>query len=138
MILCCLHPTPIALYSKIVHHLLLLVSCKVLEMLVTVLHCYRRDAEDKWKKMSRQVIDFLLPLLVKQEVVLDTVEDYGMLVLLYDAVAPVSFRPADVLLKVLFAPVDLVRVRIGLKLYEAVIQVFSDQLMCFCKYYLHL
>ena len=81
---------------------------KVLAMLVTVLHCYHRDAEDKWKKMSRQVVDLLLPLLVKQEVVLDTTEDYEILVFLFDAVAPVSFRPVDVLLKVLFAPVNLV------------------------------
>ena len=77
-------------------------------MLVTVLNCYHRDAEDKWKKMSRQVIDFLLPQLMKQEVLLDTIEEYEMLKSLFDAVAPVSFRPADVLLKVLFAPVDLV------------------------------
>lgn len=41
---------------------------EVLEMLTMVLNCYQREDEDKWKKMSRQVIDMLLPMLAKQQV----------------------------------------------------------------------
>ena len=40
---------------------------QVLEMLVTVLNCYQRD-EVKWKDLSGQIIDLLLPLLANQKV----------------------------------------------------------------------
>jgi len=33
-----------------------------------VLQQCRRDSEDRWKRMSRQVVDFLLPLLQQQQV----------------------------------------------------------------------
>lgn len=36
-------------------------------MLVTVLNCYQRD-EVKWRDMSAQIIDLLLPLLANQKV----------------------------------------------------------------------
>lgn len=36
-------------------------------MLVTVLNCYQRD-EVKWRDMSAQIIDLLLPLLASQKV----------------------------------------------------------------------
>ena len=36
-------------------------------MLVTVLNCYQRE-EVKWKDMSGQIINLLLPLLAKQKV----------------------------------------------------------------------
>ena len=36
-------------------------------MLVTVLNCYQRD-EVKWKDLSGQIIDLLLPLLANQKV----------------------------------------------------------------------
>ena len=36
-------------------------------MLVVVLNCYQRD-EVKWRNMSGQVIDLLLPLLANQKV----------------------------------------------------------------------
>ena len=40
---------------------------QVLEMLVTVLNCYQRE-EVKWKDLSRQIIDLLLPLLANNKV----------------------------------------------------------------------
>lgn len=40
---------------------------QVLEMLVTVVNCYQRD-EVKWKRLSGQIIDLLLPLLANQKV----------------------------------------------------------------------
>ena len=40
---------------------------QVLEMLVTVVNCYQRD-EVKWKSLSGQIIDLLLPLLANQKV----------------------------------------------------------------------
>ena len=36
-------------------------------MLVTVLNCYQRE-EVKWKDLSRQIIDLLLPLLANNKV----------------------------------------------------------------------
>ena len=48
---------------------------QVLEMLVTVLNCYQRD-EVKWKDLSGQIIDLLLPLLANQKVELLVQIDY--------------------------------------------------------------
>ena len=37
-------------------------------MFIIVLHQYHRESEDKWKRLSRQIIDLLLPMLAKQQV----------------------------------------------------------------------
>ena len=102
-------------------------------MLTMVLNCYEREDEDKWKKMSKEVVDMLLPLLAKQQVNMimsyidmellvsrNTVfycrqvfveNEFGLSALqgVFQAVAPVSLRRADVLLKTLFVPMELVR-----------------------------
>ena len=46
-------------------------SClsQVLEMLLVVLHESHREGDDKWKRLSRQVTDMVLPLLAKQQVI---------------------------------------------------------------------
>ena len=41
---------------------------QVLEMLLVVLHESHREGDDKWKRLSRQVTDMVLPLLAKQQV----------------------------------------------------------------------
>ena len=40
---------------------------QVLELLLLVLHECRRDNEEKWKRLSRQITDSVLPLLCKQQ-----------------------------------------------------------------------
>ncbi|XP_074614489.1 huntingtin-like isoform X2 [Acropora palmata] len=78
---------------------------EVLEMLVTVVNCYQRD-EVKWKSLSGQIIDLLLPLLANQKVHLESEYGIKMLQNLFAAVAPGSLWPVDVLLRVLFCDVD--------------------------------
>ncbi|XP_068709184.1 huntingtin-like [Montipora foliosa] len=78
---------------------------EVLEMLVTVINCYQRD-EVKWKNLSGQIIDLLLPLLCNQKVNLESEYGVEMLQNLFAAVAPGSLWPVDVLLRVLFCDVD--------------------------------
>ncbi len=106
-------------------------------MFIIVLHQYHRESEDKWKRLSRQIIDLLLPMLSKLQVRTDKGKGFHTLTLLvrcssllhcrssqvnvdsqvsvdvvhrlFEAVAPSVFRPVDFLLKTLFAaPSDLV------------------------------
>ena len=37
-------------------------------MFIIVLHQCHKESEDKWKRLSRQVTDMVLPLLAKQQV----------------------------------------------------------------------
>ena len=48
--------------------MLILCPSQVLELFILVLYQCRKDSEDKWKRLSRQVTDTVLPLLAKQEV----------------------------------------------------------------------
>lgn len=41
---------------------------QVLEMLILVLQQCHKESEDRWKRLSRQVADILLPMLAKQQV----------------------------------------------------------------------
>jgi len=77
----------------------------VLEMLVTVLNCYQRE-EVKWKDLSGQIIDLLLPLLANKKVQVESEYGIEMLQAVFGAVAPGSLWPVDALLRVLFSSVD--------------------------------
>lgn len=41
---------------------------QVLEMFILVLQQCHKESEDKWKRLSRQVADIILPMLAKQQV----------------------------------------------------------------------
>lgn len=41
---------------------------QVLEMLILVLQQCHKESEDKWKRLSRQVADVILPMLARQQV----------------------------------------------------------------------
>ncbi|CAH1783183.1 unnamed protein product [Owenia fusiformis] len=81
---------------------------QVLEMLIVVLHQNHKESEEKWKRLSRQVVDMILPLLSKQRMHLDDQIALDVLHRVFEAVAPSVFRPVDIVLKNLFAaPWDL-------------------------------
>ena len=79
-------------------------------MLILVLHQSHKEGEDKWKRLSRQVTDMVLPLLARQQLNVDSQGGVDVIHRLFEVVAPSVFRPVDILLKTLFAPPeDLVR-----------------------------
>lgn len=43
---------------------------QVLEMFILVLQQCHKENEDKWKRLSRQIADIILPMLAKQQVVI--------------------------------------------------------------------
>ena len=43
-------------------------SLQVLEMFILVLEQCHKENEDKWKRLSRQIADIILPMLAKQQV----------------------------------------------------------------------
>lgn len=45
-------------------------TLQVLEMFILVLQQCHKESEDKWKRLSRQVADIILPMLAKQQVCL--------------------------------------------------------------------
>ncbi|XP_067936803.1 huntingtin-like [Watersipora subatra] len=75
---------------------------QVLGLLSVVLYQLMRESEEKWKKLSRQVIDLLLPLATNQKIVLETREGMHALHNILLAVSPSVYRPVDMLLKALF------------------------------------
>ncbi|CAG2167101.1 unnamed protein product, partial [Oppiella nova] len=76
---------------------------EILQILVIVTKQSKKDGEEKWKKISRQITDILLPQLVKQSVQIDSYEALEQLHQLFECVSPSVFRPVDILLKALFA-----------------------------------
>uniref|UniRef100_A0A4W6F4R4 Huntingtin n=1 Tax=Lates calcarifer TaxID=8187 RepID=A0A4W6F4R4_LATCA len=76
---------------------------QVLEMFILVLQQCHKENEDKWKRLSRQIADVILPMIAKQQVMhLDSPEALGVLNTLFETVAPSSLRPVDMLLKSMF------------------------------------
>ncbi|XP_057187145.1 huntingtin isoform X2 [Triplophysa rosa] len=75
---------------------------QVLEMFILVLQQCHKENEDKWKRLSRQIADIILPMIGKQQMHLDSHEALGMLNTLFESVAPSSLRPVDMLLKSMF------------------------------------
>ncbi|XP_078717925.1 huntingtin isoform X2 [Lampetra fluviatilis] len=81
---------------------------QVLELLVLVLQQCRKESEDKWKKLSRQVTDLVLPMLAKQQINTDSREALRVLNTLFEEVSPSALRPVDMLLKSMFVlPCDV-------------------------------
>uniref|UniRef100_A0A8D3BJV3 Huntingtin n=1 Tax=Scophthalmus maximus TaxID=52904 RepID=A0A8D3BJV3_SCOMX len=76
---------------------------QVLEMFILVLQQCHKENEDKWKRLSRQIADVILPMIAKQQMHLDSPEALGVLNTLFETVAPSSLRPVDMLLKSMFA-----------------------------------
>ncbi|XP_050396465.2 huntingtin [Patella vulgata] len=77
---------------------------QALEMFVIVLQQCHRESEEKWKRLSRQVMDLVLPALSKQQINMDCGKSLDVLHQLFECVAPSVFRPVDILLKTLLAP----------------------------------
>ncbi|XP_034443327.1 huntingtin isoform X2 [Hippoglossus hippoglossus] len=75
---------------------------QVLEMFILVLQQCHKENEDKWKRLSRQIADVLLPMIARQQMHLDSPEALGVLNTLFETVAPSSLRPVDMLLKSMF------------------------------------
>ncbi|KAG9346961.1 hypothetical protein JZ751_005888 [Albula glossodonta] len=75
---------------------------QVLEMFILVLQQCHKENEDKWKRLSRQIADIILPMIAKQQMLLDSHEALGVLNTLFETVAPSSLRPVDMLLKSMF------------------------------------
>ncbi|KAJ8336106.1 hypothetical protein SKAU_G00394490 [Synaphobranchus kaupii] len=84
---------------------------QVLQMFILVLQQCHKENEDKWKRLSRQIADIILPMIAKQQMLLDSHEALGVLNTLFETVAPSSLRPVDMLLKSMFVtPVTMVSV----------------------------
>ncbi|XP_049423679.1 huntingtin isoform X7 [Epinephelus fuscoguttatus] len=75
---------------------------QVLEMFILVLQQCHKENEDKWKRLSRQIADVILPMIARQQMHLDSPEALGVLNTLFETVAPSSLRPVDMLLKSMF------------------------------------
>lgn len=75
---------------------------QVLEMFILVLQQCHKENEDKWKRLSRQVADIILPMLAKQQMHIDSHEALGVLNTLFEILAPSSLRPVDMLLRSMF------------------------------------
>ncbi|KAF7469065.1 hypothetical protein GHT09_019711 [Marmota monax] len=75
---------------------------QVLEMFILVLQQCHKENEDKWKRLSRQVADIILPMLAKQQMHIDSHEALGVLNTVFEILAPSSLRPVDMLLRSMF------------------------------------
>ncbi|XP_039217435.1 huntingtin isoform X2 [Crotalus tigris] len=75
---------------------------QVLEMFILVLQQCHRENEEKWKRLSRQVADIILPMLAKQQMQIDSHEALGILNTLFEILAPSALRPVDMLLRSMF------------------------------------
>ncbi|KAJ8247772.1 hypothetical protein GJAV_G00250130 [Gymnothorax javanicus] len=84
---------------------------QVVQMFVLVLQQCHKESEEKWKRLSRQIADIILPMIAKQQMLLDSHEALGVLNTLFETVAPSSLRPVDMLLKSMFVtPVTMASV----------------------------
>uniref|UniRef100_T1KK12 Huntingtin n=1 Tax=Tetranychus urticae TaxID=32264 RepID=T1KK12_TETUR len=90
----------IAALLKLAHHR------KSLYLLNIIVHQSRKEGEDKWRKISRQIIDVLLPLLTRQNLYIECYPDLEVVHHLFESVSPAVYRPVDYLLKALFTPPD--------------------------------
>ncbi|XP_060568114.1 huntingtin-like isoform X3 [Ruditapes philippinarum] len=74
---------------------------QAIEMFVIVLQQCHRESEERWKRLSRQVTDTVLPALAKQQIDLNGQVALDVVHRLFESVAPIVFRPVDILLKTL-------------------------------------
>ncbi|CAL1538264.1 unnamed protein product [Lymnaea stagnalis] len=77
---------------------------QALDMFTLVLQQCHRESEERWKRLSRQVMDAVLPALAKQQINLESQDALDVLHRLFESVSPSVFRPVDFLLKTLLAP----------------------------------
>ena len=87
----------IANLLKLVHY------PEIFKLLLLVVQQSRKEGEEKWKKISRQVTDAVLPLLMKQLMHIDNYDSLEILHALFESVSPSVFRPVNILLTALFA-----------------------------------
>lgn len=81
---------------------------EVLKMVTTILHYYRKENPEQWKKYSRQVTDVLLPLLSHLKLRVQSHIDTISLHSLFEALSPTALRPIDLVLNIFFMlPSDL-------------------------------
>ncbi|XP_052771519.1 huntingtin-like isoform X2 [Mya arenaria] len=118
----------------IVSMLLRLISFhQAIDMFVIVLQQCHRENEDRWKRMSRQVTDTLLPALAKQQIELPDQVALDAVHRLFESVAPIVFRPVDILLKtLLMKPPNISSVR-GLELWMCLVLAILRVLMAQTK-----
>ena len=76
---------------------------KSLKLLNLIVQQSRKEGEEKWRKISRQITDALLPLLIKQNVLNDDCNSLDLLHQVFESVSPTVFRPVDYLIKALFS-----------------------------------
>ncbi|XP_041838863.1 huntingtin isoform X2 [Melanotaenia boesemani] len=104
---------------------------QVLEMFILVLQQCHKENEDKWKRLSRQIADVILPMIAKQQMLLDSPEALGVLNTLFETVAPSSLRPVDMLLKSMFTipatMASVARVQLWVSGILAVLRVLVSQ-----------
>ncbi|XP_054544203.1 huntingtin isoform X3 [Talpa occidentalis] len=79
---------------------------QVVEMFILVLQQCHKENEDKWKRLSRQIADIILPMLARQQMHIDSHEALGVLNTLFEILAPSSLRPVDMLLRSMFVTPD--------------------------------
>ncbi|XP_033756060.1 huntingtin-like [Pecten maximus] len=84
---------------------------ETLDLFVIVLQQCHKESEERWKKLSRQVTDTILPSLARQQVTIDNMAALETLHRLFESLAPIVFRPVDILLKTLLQePMDVASV----------------------------
>ena len=98
-------PKELDTQREVIISTLLKVACypKSIELMMIVIQQSRRDGDEKWKKVSRLIIDILLPLLTGQQLIIDDIQSFESLLTLLESSSPAAFRPVDILLKALFA-----------------------------------
>ncbi|KAL5022595.1 hypothetical protein ScPMuIL_001750 [Solemya velum] len=85
---------------------------QALDMFVIVLQQCHRESEERWKRLSRQVIDVVLPVMGRQQINLDSQVALDVLHHLFESVTTSVFRPVDILLKTLLStPVSTLSVQ---------------------------
>ncbi|XP_076067326.1 huntingtin isoform X2 [Oratosquilla oratoria] len=81
---------------------------QVLQLLSLILKTTRDTNKERWRKLSRQVIDVTLPLLSRLQVNLDCEDSLASVAEVLNAVCPSVYRPVDCVLKALFtSPCEL-------------------------------
>ncbi|ROT64935.1 Huntingtin [Penaeus vannamei] len=81
---------------------------QVLRLISLVLGATMESNRERWRKLSRQVIDTLLPLLSKLQVNLDSEDSLAAVEEVMNGVCPSVYRPVDCVLKALFtSPCEL-------------------------------
>ncbi|XP_050730332.1 huntingtin-like isoform X2 [Eriocheir sinensis] len=81
---------------------------QVLQLISLVLGATRETNGDRWRKLSRQVIDTLLPFMSKLQVNLDSEESLSAVEEVMNGVCASVYRPVDCVLKALFtSPCEL-------------------------------